>query len=322
MTFSGTLVPAHTGQAVYLEREDASGIGFHVVDVGAVDATFSYSIVDTFSDVATCVMRIRVPANSESQGSTSEPFTILVTPASAPLGSEEPAGPISPKARCRGGVTRDRAGRMTRSRSAGLLSCTDRWNRVRHAQTSARVRVCCEKIQTMTSTAGEKRPPKGRLNPPLPVRRIAKQPRWILEDLAPTRAEIGRPWQYAHSVLLWTRIRQRGYTMLGCRRGRTLYRLAREVSRRGIPGALVDCGVWNGGSTALLSAGAPSREVYAFDSFDGLPPPDEQIDGEHTVDRTGWCLGVEDNVRDALRRFRLAAASAHRQGMVRGHLPP
>ncbi len=166
----------------------------------------------------------------------------------------------------------------------------------------------------MTSTTRENRPPKGRLNPPLPMRRIAKQPRWLLDDLAPTRAEIGRPWQYAHSVLLWTRIRQRGYTMLGCRRGRTLFRLAREVDRRSIPGALVDCGVWNGGSTALLSAGAPSREVYAFDSFEGLPAPDEQVDGEHTVDREGWCLGVEDNVRDALRRF----GSPQRLHIVKG----
>ena len=107
LTFSGTLVPAHTGQAVYLEREDASGIGFHVVDVGTVDAAFSYSIVDTFSDVATCVMRIRVPANSESQGSTSEPFTILVTPASAPLGSRRTCRPNLPRRPGVGVVTGD-----------------------------------------------------------------------------------------------------------------------------------------------------------------------------------------------------------------------
>jgi O-methyltransferase len=166
----------------------------------------------------------------------------------------------------------------------------------------------------MSSTAREQRPPKGRLNDPLPIRRIARQPRWILTDLAPTRDEIARPLRYAYSVLLWTRVRQRGYTMLGCRRGRTLYRLAREIDRRSIPGALVDCGVWNGGSTALLSAGAPTREVYAFDSFDGLPPSDAQVDGEHTVDRAGWCLGVEDNVRDALQRF----GSPQRLHIVKG----
>lgn len=166
----------------------------------------------------------------------------------------------------------------------------------------------------MTSTAQENRPPKGRLNRPLPLRRIAKQPSWIFKDLAPTRAEIRRPWQYVHSVLLWRHIRQRGYTMLGCRRGRTLYRLAREVDRRSIPGALVDCGVWNGGSTALLSAGAPSREAYAFDSFEGLPAPDAQVDGEQSLDQEGWCLGVEDNVREALRRF----GSPERLHIVRG----
>jgi stage V sporulation protein SpoVS len=97
LTFSGTLAPAHVGQAVYLERENASGIGFNIVDVGTVDAASAYSIVHTFNSVATCVMRIKVPTSSESQGSTSEPFTILVTPLPAPSRSEEPAGPTSPE---------------------------------------------------------------------------------------------------------------------------------------------------------------------------------------------------------------------------------
>jgi O-methyltransferase len=166
----------------------------------------------------------------------------------------------------------------------------------------------------MTSVAHDSRPPKGRLNRPLPLRRVAQQPSWIFKDLAPMGPEVRRPLEYAHSVMLWREIRQRGYTMLGCRRGRTLYRLAREADRQSITGALVDCGVWNGGSTALLSAGAPSREVYAFDSFEGLPPSDEQLDGEHSVDREGWCLGVQDNVRDALRRF----GSPERLHIVKG----
>ncbi len=147
------------------------------------------------------------------------------------------------------------------------------------------------------------RPPKGQLNRPLSLARIAHRPAWLFKDLAPTKVEIRRPWDYASGVVLWTRIRQRGYTMLGCRRGRTLYRLAREVDRQDVPGALVDCGVWNGGSTALLSAGAPSRQAYAFDSFQGLPPSNAQLDGAESVDWDGECVGVEDNVREALRRF-------------------
>lgn len=158
----------------------------------------------------------------------------------------------------------------------------------------------------MTQDTGEgfwKRPRRGHLNKPLPWRRLAKRPRWIVNDLAPMASELRHPLRYAKGVLLWFRIRQHGYTMLGCRRGRTLNRLASEAERARVPGALVDCGVWNGGSTALLSAGAPSREVYAFDSFEGLPEADEEVDGEGATSRAGWCLGVEDNVRDALSRF-------------------
>lgn len=98
LTFSGTLVPAHVGDVVYLERERVNGVGFEVVDVGSVDAAGSYSIVHTFYGAATRVMRIRVPASLESQGSISEPFTILVTPAPAPLESEEAPGSSSAEA--------------------------------------------------------------------------------------------------------------------------------------------------------------------------------------------------------------------------------
>jgi hypothetical protein len=166
----------------------------------------------------------------------------------------------------------------------------------------------------MESAAEQNRPPRGRLNRPLPLGRIAKQPGWIVNDLAPTRDELRRPSQYVHGVRLWRQVRQRGYTMLGCRRGRTLFRLASEADRRNVPGALVDCGVWNGGSTALLSAGAPSRDVYAFDSFEGLPAADSELDGAHALDREGWCLGVEDNVREALHRF----GSPERLHIVKG----
>jgi hypothetical protein len=169
-------------------------------------------------------------------------------------------------------------------------------------------------VDTEQVAGAGRRPPRGRLNPPLPWKRIAKQPRWIVNDLLPMGSELKHPGRYVRGVLLWRRVRQKGYTMLGCRRGRTLYSLAREADRLRIPGALVDCGVWNGGSTALLSAGAPKREVYAFDSFEGLPDADEEIDGESAVDRAGWCLGVEDNVRDALTRF----GSRERLHIVKG----
>jgi hypothetical protein len=93
LTFSGTLAPAYVGQVVFLEREGAAGINFHVVETATVRADSSYSIVYTFYHVCSCVMRIRAPASSENQASTSAPFSVVVAPALA--GSPEPSGPAS-----------------------------------------------------------------------------------------------------------------------------------------------------------------------------------------------------------------------------------
>lgn len=144
----------------------------------------------------------------------------------------------------------------------------------------------------------------GLRNQPLALKRILSQPRWIVHDLLPTRFEVKRPLRYARALSLWFRIRQSGYTMLGCRRGRYLFELADEAVRRGVPGALVDCGVWNGGSTALLSAGAPSREVWAFDSFEGLPEPgDAELDGDHAARFTGDCFGAQEHLQAVVARY-------------------
>jgi hypothetical protein len=89
------------------------------------------------------------------------------------------------------------------------------------------------------------------------------------EDL-PRLREVRHPRAYRRARRLWSRMFGR-YTMLYPRRGRLVYELAFDVDRRGVPGALVDCGTCNGGSTALLSAGSPKRPVWAFDSFQGLP---------------------------------------------------
>jgi hypothetical protein len=79
LTFSGTLTPAHAGQAVYLEREYANGLGYHVVEVGSVNGTSGYTIVHTFNGIGANVLRIRVPSDGEHQVSTSAPFTVTVT---------------------------------------------------------------------------------------------------------------------------------------------------------------------------------------------------------------------------------------------------
>ncbi len=85
------------------------------------------------------------------------------------------------------------------------------------------------------------------------------------------------------------------------------------VARR-IPGAIVECGVWRGGSMMfsalrLLDHRATDRELVLMDTFEGMAPPtDDDVDVsgrtaarllEEDTERTGWAWAVagEDDVR-------------------------
>jgi O-methyltransferase len=49
---------------------------------------------------------------------------------------------------------------------------------------------------------------------------------------------------------------------------------------RGIPGCVVECGVWRGGMSAgLAELMGHERDYFLFDSFEGLPPASEELDG-------------------------------------------
>lgn len=82
-TVKGTVAPEHTGHIVYLERENASGNGFHIVQVATIEAGSVYTIVHTVYDAGTKVFRVRIPGDRENEGAVSAPFTIQVTPAPA-----------------------------------------------------------------------------------------------------------------------------------------------------------------------------------------------------------------------------------------------
>jgi hypothetical protein len=113
----------------------------------------------------------------------------------------------------------------------------------------------------------------------------------------PRPREIPHASDYARRVKAHWRLRQEGYTMILSSRARNLLELAEKVEANGIPGAIVDTGVWNGGSTMLMSMAAPSRQVWAFDSFEGLPEPVE-ADGARSKLHVGDCLGSEDMLRN------------------------
>jgi hypothetical protein len=90
VVFSGTVVPDHTGHVIYLERRNASGNGYHVVEIATVGAGSTYSISHRVYDTGSKVFRVYIPGGPENQGAASQPFTIEVTPAPASALTPEP----------------------------------------------------------------------------------------------------------------------------------------------------------------------------------------------------------------------------------------
>jgi O-methyltransferase len=70
------------------------------------------------------------------------------------------------------------------------------------------------------------------------------------------------------------------YTMTSPERVSALVESVQFIVHNRIPGSIVECGVWRGGSMmavalALKKAGDASRELHLFDTFEGMPKPTE-----------------------------------------------
>ncbi|ETW91998.1 MAG: hypothetical protein ETSY2_54965, partial [Candidatus Entotheonella gemina] len=60
-----------------------------------------------------------------------------------------------------------------------------------------------------------------------------------------------------------------------------MYQATQYVSQANIEGDLVECGVWKGGSSmigalTLLQQSDTSRKLYLYDTYAGMPPPEER----------------------------------------------
>jgi len=133
----------------------------------------------------------------------------------------------------------------------------------------------------------------------------------------------------------------RRYTMTTVERLYALWGSVGYVAQAGLPGALVECGVWRGGSVMvmaleLLRRGAADRTLWLFDTFAGLPMPDAALDidimGNRAIDgwqaatlpdgQTYWAYADEADVR---RNLALTGYPAARlrfvPGMVEATIP-
>jgi len=85
--------------------------------------------------------------------------------------------------------------------------------------------------------------------------------------LARTEREFGLDWP------------EHAETMVGLRRLDNVQACVEDVLRQGVPGDLLEAGVWRGGTTILMRAVLAAhddgeRRVWVADSFQGLPKPD------------------------------------------------
>jgi O-methyltransferase len=106
------------------------------------------------------------------------------------------------------------------------------------------------------------------------------------------------------------------YTMTTPPRLYALVRATEYVAARDIPGAVVECGVWRGGSMmavalTLLRLGNTDRDLYLYDTFSGMTAPtdeDTKKSGERAADLLAedsedsdiWAIASLDEVREAL----------------------
>jgi len=126
----------------------------------------------------------------------------------------------------------------------------------------------------------------------LSAQRVAWPPDFSPQDLALCKAVEGR-------------------TMTSPERIVALAESVRYLTTNRVPGAIVECGVWRGGSMmaaaiTLLEAGDCSRELYLFDTFEGMTAPgarDVSMSGEHAARAApaGSCESHEAEVEANLR---------------------
>jgi O-methyltransferase len=104
------------------------------------------------------------------------------------------------------------------------------------------------------------------------------------------------------------------YTMTSVERITALVQAVKYIVSAGIDGAVVECGVWRGGSMmavskTLLNLGVCDRDLFLFDTFEGMPAP--QSDEMDYLGRSGIKLLEEAKrlpYRGQLDSFLLAFA--------------
>lgn len=62
-----------------------------------------------------------------------------------------------------------------------------------------------------------------------------------------------------------------------------MYHSLLSIDAEGIPGDIVECGVWRGGNIMMARMVLPTRTCWLYDTFDGMTEPDHDLDVKRTI---------------------------------------
>ncbi|MDP3920704.1 MAG: TylF/MycF/NovP-related O-methyltransferase [Candidatus Omnitrophota bacterium] len=84
------------------------------------------------------------------------------------------------------------------------------------------------------------------------------------------------------------------YTLTPVERMYALYQATVHISKQGIAGDMVECGVWRGGSSMIMARtlrelGDTERTIYLYDTYAGMSEPtDKDVNFGHAAARSEW----------------------------------
>jgi O-methyltransferase len=78
---------------------------------------------------------------------------------------------------------------------------------------------------------------------------------------------------------IWEKVNS--YTMTSVERGYSLFKSVEYITKNKIPGDLVECGVWKGGSCMIIAStlkyfGDLDRTIYLYDTYGGMSEPGKE----------------------------------------------
>lgn len=102
------------------------------------------------------------------------------------------------------------------------------------------------------------------------------------------------------------------YTQSSPFRQQNLIRLSQIIEDQNIEGAIVECGVLDGGTAALMGFGTvkSARPIHLFDAWEGLPESTEE-DGEEGKKWVGEVVGSPKRVQEIMTKLSISPDRIH-----------